>query len=110
MADGPVVRFSYPTCIRLIDLLGQFWYEIDGACAREGIDPLDLPVPRLLALVYSWITEHIQYAKEDERAKFNDWLWAPPTGRDPDRVSQSVVDEEMSLFNAAARQNGALGG
>ncbi len=45
------------------------------------------------------------YASEEDRQKFDDYLWAPPEGQDPDRVSQDVVDEEMSLFQQARRQN-----
>jgi hypothetical protein len=37
-------------------------------------------------------------------------IFAPMPGLDPDTVSQSIVDEEMSLFQAFTRENKALGG
>jgi hypothetical protein len=39
-------------------------------------------------------------------------IFAPFTfaGRDPDQVTQDVVDEEMALFAAFSGQNRALGG
>ena len=105
-----MAEFSYLTASRLVALLATYWREIDGACARQGFDPLDLPFDRLLNLVYAWVEERMAYAKDEDRTRFNEWLWEPPKGKDPDSVPQEVIDEEMSLFHAAARQNSPGGG
>lgn len=97
--------FSYYTAIRLCGIAGYFWREIDGSCARQGFDPLSLPINRFFNLVYSWVMDRMQGAKEEDRRSFDEYLWSPPEGRDPDKVSVDVVQEEMSLFHQAARQN-----
>jgi hypothetical protein len=53
--------------------------------------------------------EQMQYAKPEEREKFLSDLYAPPEGADPDRVTQDVVEEEMSMFRSLARQTGPGG-
>ena len=110
MADGAVPGFSYYTALRLFRLAGEFWREIDGACARQGFDPLDLGVDRFLNLVHSWLMERVSHAEEKDRDAFTQQLFAAPTGVDPDRVTQQVIDEEMSLFHQLARQTSGGGG
>ena len=102
MADGEVVRFSYPAIVGLIGIAQRFWYEIDGACAGVGVDPVELPFSRFLNLVYSWVVERLQYT-EDGREKFDEELFNTPDrrrGHRGDNVSQEVVDEEWALFNS----------
>jgi len=102
-----VVRFSYEAAIRLVHLGERFWREIDGTCARSGVDPLALDFTRFLNLVYSFITEHMD---EETRTRFEEDLYAPVEGRDPDEVPSRVVEDEMAAFMAFTRQNEALGG
>lgn len=109
MADGGVGGFSYGTVLRLAGVAAENWYAIDGACARQGFDPLDLTLRRFCALVYSWLMEHID---PDDLERVREELFAPVTWnlRDPDAVSQDVIDEEMALFANFSRQNSSLGG
>lgn len=101
--------FSYVTALRLIGVAGQFWREIDGACARQGFDPIDLPIDRFLNMVYTWYTDRLAHVEAKDRDAAMLLLFQPVGGYDPDAVTQDVVDEEMSMFNAFARQNGPGG-
>lgn len=101
--------FSYAAACRLFGIAGYLWWEIDGACARQGFDPLDLPLDRFLSLVYSWFTERLSHSTKEDAEQAMTELFAPADGVDPDKVTQDVVDEEMALFHALARQNGTGG-
>lgn len=102
-------RFSYAVARRLVQLAGYGWREIDGSCARQGVDPLDLHPRQFLNLVYAWFLEKLQYADEGDRQAALDELNSPDKKRDPEKVSEAVVAEEMSLFHLAARQNSGGG-
>ena len=105
MAHGAVAEFSYAAAVRLFRIAGHYWPEIDGACARQGFDPLDLGVDRFLNLVYAWCTERMANASEEDWTTWKEVLYAPLTGLDPDRVTQDVIDDEMSLFYRINGQN-----
>src|SRR5690606_112275 len=109
VAPGDVGRFSYAVARRLFQVAGYCWYEIDGACAREGVDPLALHPRRFLTLVYAWFLDKIQYADEQDRQMALDELHAPDRRKDPMKVSADVAAEEMELFRQAARQNSGGG-
>jgi hypothetical protein len=100
-----VVHFSYQAVTGLIYIADQYWHEFDGACARQGVDPLALPFNRFLNAVYAWAVERLQYA-EDARQEFDDALFDERGTRRGaargDNVSQKVIDEEWELFNAFA--------
>jgi hypothetical protein len=93
--------FSYPAAARLIGGAAANWWEFDGSFAREGVDPLELPLGRLLSTIYAWFTRGISDA--DELQKFNAELVAPLRGGDPDRVSDRVAEQELELFEKAMR-------
>lgn len=107
MARGGVVNFSYGAVLRLFGIAALHWRAIDGSCAREGVDPLDLDLTRFLNLVLSWTQEHT--SAEDWEA-VEEEIFAPLAAglRDPDNVSQSVVENEMELFASFTRQSNAL--
>lgn len=44
-------------------------------------------------------------ATEEEWNSWREELYAPLTGLDPDRVTQDVIDDEMSLFHRINGQN-----
>jgi hypothetical protein len=102
-----VGRFSYPAVVRLFAVADAYWSDIDGSGAWKGIDPLSLSVHRFLNLIQFWLVKN---ADADERDRILLAIYAEAEGTDPDRVPQSVVDEEMSMFMAFASQNKALGG
>jgi hypothetical protein len=96
-------EFSYGALVGLIYIADEYWTEIDGSCARQGVNPLDLPFDRFLRLVYSWIVERIQYT-EGAHADLDEALFGfdARLRREPDSVSLEVVEEEMALFRSAS--------
>jgi hypothetical protein len=108
-----VVRFSYRAVCGLIYLADHFWAEIDGACARRGVDPLSLGFDRFLNLIYSWACERVQH-DENGRAELDEALFGTEErdrrrGLRGDNVSQEVVDEEWALFNALSTMKTEVG-
>jgi hypothetical protein len=102
-----VDNFSYGALVRLFLVAGRYWREIDGACARAGVDPLGLPLTRFLHLVLDWTQEHVD-PEEWDRVRAE--IFSPLDSGDPNAVSADVVEEEMSMFAAFTRQNSALEG
>lgn len=60
-------------------------------------------------MVYAWCLDRMAGATKEEFDTWHEELFAPLEGVDPDRVTQQVVDEEMSLFMNLTRQT-SLGG
>ncbi|MFI5493585.1 hypothetical protein [Actinoplanes sp. NPDC051859] len=63
---------------------------------RGGRDPLELPLPSLLNLIYAW---WIGDALDSEVAKFDAALYAPPSGTDlgeRDEWSDDEVDDTFA--------------
>lgn len=109
MARGGVVLFSYGAVVRLFAVAAQHWHAIDGPCAGRGVDLLDLPLTRFLNYILSWVQEHT--STEDWKQVEEELFSALAVGRrDPDNVSQSVVEDEMQLFSNFTRQQRALEG
>lgn len=108
MAHGAVDDFSYPAARRLFGYAAYYWRELDGESARKGIDLLSYDFVRFLHAVLSWIRDHVEPDKWEQVEQ--DIFSATDVNGDPDRVAQSVVDEEMSLFAAFSRENRARGG
>jgi hypothetical protein len=99
-----MVEFSYWAIVGLIYIADEYWNEIDGACARVGVDPLALPFDRFLRAVYSWAVEHTVDSENGKEA-LDEALFgtdAQRLGREPDNVAPEVVDEEMALFRSAS--------
>ena len=104
-----MVLFSYGACVRLFQLAGRYWTEIDGACAWAGFDPLDYGLTRFLNLILSWARDHTHPDQwESVEAEIFSPLLRP--GQDADSVDPSVAAEEMALFAAFASQSKVLGG
>lgn len=55
-------------------------------------------------MVYAWYTDRLTHVDPKDRDAAMQELFAPVGGYDPDAVTQDVVDEEMSMFKAFARQ------
>lgn len=102
-----MVHFPYGAVVRLFGIAALHWRKIDGACARAGFDPLDLPLSRFLSLVLQWTQEHTD---PENWEMVEQEIFAPLAinGRDPDNVSQSVVEEEMQMFTNFTAQTNAL--
>jgi hypothetical protein len=104
VAHEGVDDFPYQAIVGLVAIADECWNEIDGACARTGVDPLRLPFDRFLRLVYAWVMERIQY-DPNTRTDIDELLFgveSPLNRVTPDSVAPEVVDEEMALFRAAS--------
>lgn len=107
MARGGVVHFPYGAVVRLVGTAARYWHAIDGACAGNGVDLLSYPLTRFLNYIYFWIQEH---TSPEEWEAVEEEIFAPLalSRRDPDNVSQNVVEQEMTLFANFTRQNDSL--
>jgi hypothetical protein len=95
-----VVRFSYAAAVRLYAIAADNWWTIDGTCARAGVDAGALAVwepDRFCSLIYSWAEDRLKHDEKVWQRWRND-LTSPLPGRSPDRVSPSVVEDEMAMF------------
>jgi hypothetical protein len=101
VAHGGVDRFPYAAASRLFYLASRHWWQIDGACARQGVDPARLPPRRFLNLVYSIFIENLD---EEKRSEFERVLFAPVPGSDPDRPPSSWLADEAASFRAFAAE------
>ena len=72
------------------------WPEFHGGCLLRGLDPLTLPLPSLLNVIYAWWTNG---ATTKEAAKFNADLWAPPAHLDPDETPGWSDEETLDAFS-----------
>ena len=85
---------------RLLRLVDDNFATFDGWAASSGLDPLGLPLDRLLNLAYWWATRNA----EDENAirKFDARLWQPPRGETPAAGSVWDPDVENAALGALA--------
>jgi hypothetical protein len=60
-------------------------------------------------MVYAWCLDRMAHATPEQFETWHEQLFAPPDGIDPDKVTQQVVEEEMSLFHQLTRQTGVGG-
>lgn len=88
----------YWVTLRLLDLAKRHWDQFDGWC-RE-IDPMDLPVHRMLSFVYHWATQN---ADEDGLKKWERRLWMPPKGVEATE-GPWAREAEMSAFRGLASE------
>lgn len=91
-----VVRPPYWVGWRLIDLAVTRWPAFHGqTLMRTGRDPLELPLPSLLNLIYAWWTGD---AGESEVAKFDAALKTPPGAADLETRDEWSDDETDDSF------------
>lgn len=84
---------------RLLTLAVKRWPEFHGAMLlRTGREPLDLPLPSLLDVIYAWWVEG---GSEKDVAKFRQALEAPPTEAELEgREEWSDAETEESFSRA----------
>jgi hypothetical protein len=98
----------YEACVRLVAFAGHYWEAFDGELASRQVDPLDLPVNRFLNAIYAFLLNEIrgngmQRVQIDEaKTSLENELSKPLPGAKRMKVSDSVVNDEMALFRAAA--------
>lgn len=87
---------------RLLGLLEENLTVIEGEVALHDptVDLLEMPLPRLLNLVYFW---GIRNGDENEIRKFDTRLWRPPPGEIPTEGPWSA-EAETNAFRAFAKQ------
>jgi len=91
--------------VRLVQIADRYWWEIDGETALAGVDLMRLPFRRFIAAVMSWANPRGSRKEEDLR-EYEEWLFSPFSGVDPDRVTDDVIESEMEAFRAFAKQAG----
>lgn len=101
-----MVRPPYWVGQRLMTLAVARWPEFHGTMLlRTGREPLHLPLPSLLDLIYAWWVEG---ATEKDTAHFHQQLTAPPAGADlEDRQEWSDDEADDSFAQALHAMNDA---
>ncbi|GIE28988.1 hypothetical protein Ait01nite_020330 [Actinoplanes italicus] len=94
-----VVRPPYWVGQRLLTLAVHRWSEFHGTyLMRTGREPLHLPLPSLLDVIYAWWVEG---GDEKDVAKFQQALAAPPASADLEDRPEWSDDETDRSFAAA---------
>lgn len=94
-----VVRPPYWVGQRLLDLAVNRWPEFHGTMLlRTGREPLRLPLPSLLDVIYAWWVEG---ATEKDIAKFHRQLTTPPAGAELEGREEWSDEETDDSFERA---------
>ncbi|RNM01028.1 hypothetical protein EFE23_03885 [Micromonospora solifontis] len=92
-----MVRPPYWVGQRLLTLAVKRWPEFHGTLLmRTGREPLDLPLPSLLDVIYAWWVEG---GTEKDVAKFQQQLESPPVDAELDgreEWSDEATDESFA--------------
>lgn len=83
---------------RLLHLASENWPTLEGWATSRNTDLMDLPIDRLLNLIYFWATRNAQ--DEATLAKFDRKLWMPPKGEEAPAESPWSAANETSAFKA----------
>ena len=93
---------------RLLDLAVKRWPEFHGTMLlRTGREPLHLPLPSLLDVIYAWWVEG---ATEKDVAKFHQQLTTPPAGVELEDRQEWSDEEAADSFERALGFRGAGSG
>src|SRR3546814_6580102 len=95
-------RPPYYVTFRLLHLASENWPTLEGWATSRNTDLMELPIDRLLNLVYFWATRNAQ--DEQTLAKFDRKLWMPPKGEEPPAESPWSAANETSDFQAFTEQ------
>lgn len=87
---------------RLLHLASENWPTLEGWATSRNTDLMDLPIDRLLNLVYFWATRNAP--DEQTLAKFDRKLWMPPKGEEAPAESPWSAANETSAFQAFKQQ------
>jgi hypothetical protein len=87
---------------RLLHLASENWPTLEGWATSRNTDLIDLPIHRMLNLVYYWATRNAQ--DEQALAKFDRKLWMPPKGEVPPPESPWSAQNETDAFKAFKQQ------
>src|SRR3546814_12916525 len=83
----------YYVTFRLLHLASENWPTLEGWATSRSTDIAELPIDRMLNLIYYWATRNAQ--DEAALAKFDRKLWMPPKGEEaPAESPWSAQTEE----------------
>ena len=83
---------------RLLHLASENWPTLEGWATSRNTDLMDLPIDRMLNLIYFWATRNAP--DEQTLAKFDRKLWMPPKGEEAPAESPWSAANETSAFKA----------
>lgn len=87
---------------RLLHLASENWPTLEGWATSRNTDLMDLPIDRMLNLIYFWATRNAQ--DEQTLAKFDRKLWMPPKGEEAPPESPWSAANETDAFKAFKAQ------
>src|SRR3990167_8217913 len=88
----------YYVTFRLLHLASENWPTLEGWATSRNTDMMELPIDRMLNLIYFWATRNAQ--DEQALAKFDRKLWMPPKGEEAPAESPWSAANETSAFKA----------
>lgn len=88
----------YYVTFRLLHLASENWPTLEGWATSRNTDLMDLPIDRLLNLIYFWATRNAP--DEQALAKFDRKLWMPPKGEEAPAESPWSAENETNAFKA----------
>src|SRR3546814_21097573 len=88
-------RPPYYVTFRLLHLASENWPTLEGWATSRNTDLMELPIDRLLNLVYFWATRDAQ--DEQTLAKFDRKLWMPPKGEEP-QIGRASCRERVCQY------------
>lgn len=88
----------YYVTFRLLHLASENWPTLEGWATSRNTDIAELPIDRMLNLIYYWATRNAQ--DEQALAKFDRKLWLPPKGIEPPKESPWSAENETNAFKA----------
>ena len=81
---------------RLLHLASENWPTLEGWATSRNTDIAELPIDRMLNLIYYWATRNAD--DEQALAKFDRRLWMPPKGEEPPPESPWSSASETNAF------------
>lgn len=102
MASEAGLGPPYYVTFRLLHLASENWPTLEGWATSRNTDLMELPIHRMLNLIYFWATRNAQ--DEQTLAKFDRKLWMPPKGEEVPAESPWSAENETNAFKAFKQQ------
>lgn len=84
-----MVGTPYTVAARLHGIAAEYWTQIDGQAALNGVDLMLLPLDRFCNAIYAWVVERVE-----DKERFDFELTQPVPGR----VRDTDVEQELDAF------------
>lgn len=72
----PVLGVPWPVASRLCVVAEKQWVEFHGWCLAHGIDPRQVAVDEVCAVVWGWLSDRMTWADADDRKRLTSEIWA----------------------------------